>query len=55
MIFTSIAAALLAAVTGMTTVRVPGGNEQQVEVKPTYAWEMTVADIGDSMSFLSSL
>ena len=55
MIITSIAAALLAAVTGMTTVRAPGGNEQQTQAKPTYAWEMTVADIGDSMSFLRSL
>ncbi len=55
MIFTSIAAALLAAVTGMTTIRTPGGNEQQVEVKPTYAWDMTVADISDSMEFLRNL
>ena len=30
MILTSIAAALLAAVTGMTTIRAPGGDEQQV-------------------------
>lgn len=47
MIITSIAAALLAAVTGMTTVRVPGGNEQQVSVVPNYVCEVTVAKLVD--------
>ena len=55
MILTSIAAALLAAVTGMTTIRAPGGDEQQVEVKPTYAWEMTVADIDNPNAFVRAL
>lgn len=55
MIFTSIGVALLAAVTGMTTIRTPDGNEQQVEVEPTYAWEMTVADIGNPRDFVRNL
>lgn len=55
MIFTSIAAALLAAVTGMTTVRVPGGEEQQVEVKPACACELTVAEIADPFEMMNAL
>lgn len=55
MIFTSIGVALLAAVTGMTTIRTPGGDEQQVEVEPAYAWEMTVADIDNPKEFVRSL
>lgn len=55
MIFTSIGVALLAAVTGMTTIRTPGGDEQQVEVEPAYAWEMTVADIDSPRDFVRSL
>ena len=43
MIFTTVAAAILAAVTGMTTVRAPGGDEQQVSVQPNYVTEVTVA------------
>lgn len=55
MIFTSIGVALLAAVTGMTTIRTPGGDEQQVEVEPAYAWEMTVADIDSPRDFVRNL
>ena len=51
MIITSIASAILAAVTGMTTIRAPGGNEQQVAVDANYACEMSVATIANSETF----
>ena len=51
MIFTSLAAAALAAVTGMTTIRTPGGEQQQVQVQPTSAIELTVADLSNPKDF----
>lgn len=51
MIFTSLAAAALAALTGMTTIRTPGGNEQQVQVQPASAIELTVADFSNPKRF----
>ena len=51
MIFTSIAAAALAAVTGMTTIRTPGGIQRQFNEKPNFAIELTVADFSDPKTF----
>ncbi len=47
MIFTTVAAAFLAAVTGVTVVRTPGGSEQEVPVEPACACELTVANLTD--------
>lgn len=55
MIFTSVAAALLAAVTGVTTVRVPGGQEQEIPVEPACVCELTVANLTDYMSMMRTL
>ena len=55
MIFTTFAAAALAAITGIATVRAPGGNQQQVEVKPEYAYEVSVAEIANPKAFFENL
>lgn len=55
MIFTTFAAAALAAITGVATVRAPGGNQQQVEVNPEYAYEVSVAEIANPKAFLENL
>lgn len=55
MIFTTFAAAALAAITGMATVRAPGGNQQQINLKPDVAYELTVANISSPKSFLHDL
>lgn len=51
MIFTSIAAAALAAVTGMTTIRTPGGIQTTFQEKPDYAIELAVADFSNPKGF----
>ena len=55
MIITSFIAAALAAVTGVSTVRVPGGNQQQVETKPACACEFAVSEIANYESFMRNM
>ena len=54
MIFTSFAVAVLAATAGISTGRGPSGNQQE-PIKPTFAYELTVANIARPKSFAYDL